>query len=107
MSDECCSGATSVLFSFLLGGIMGAGIALLLAPQTGVETRRKIGELSGDFRDRADEYTEQAKDTVASALEKGKELLDDKKSVLTSAIEAGKEAFRKEKSAQEEPAAES
>ena len=35
MRDDNGYGAGSVLLSFLLGGAVGAGLALLLAPQSG------------------------------------------------------------------------
>ena len=41
MKDEGYSSG-SMLVSFLLGGIVGAGLALLLAPQSGAKTGKKI-----------------------------------------------------------------
>ncbi|MCI9606687.1 MAG: YtxH domain-containing protein [Muribaculaceae bacterium] len=35
----------SILYAFLGGAIVGAGAAVLLAPEKGVNTRRKIKEL--------------------------------------------------------------
>lgn len=96
--DECCGhSAGSVLFSFLLGGLVGAGIALLLAPKSGDETRQRIREFAGDARSKAEDYVEQTKGKVTSTVEKGKGFYEEKKTALTSAIEAGKEAYEKEK----------
>ncbi len=89
--------AGSIMFSFLLGGIVGAGLALLLAPQSGPETRRRITELSGDVRKRADEAFDQAREAVESAFERGRGTIQEKREAVTSAIEAGREAFHKEK----------
>ncbi len=86
----------SVLLSFLLGGMVGAGLALLLAPQSGQETRRKIRELADEAKEKASEYAGSAKERVKSTLEKGKEFFEEKKSAISSAIEAGKEAYEKE-----------
>ncbi len=97
MNDESCNHASSILFSFLLGGIVGAGLALLLAPQTGAGTRRKLSDVSGELREKADEFIDQAKTSVDSAVHKGRDIVEEKKSVIASAIEAGKEAFKKEK----------
>ncbi len=88
--------AGSVLLSFLLGGMVGAGLALLLAPQSGVETRRKIRELTEDVKEKASDYVSHAKEKVASTVEKGKHLVEEKKSAITAALEAGKEAYEKE-----------
>jgi gas vesicle protein len=87
----------TVLLSFLLGGIVGAGVALLLAPQSGTETRRRIRELAEDTKDRAGDAIDQIKDKVSSTLHSGKEYIDDKKAIIAAAIEAGKEAYEKEK----------
>jgi gas vesicle protein len=86
----------SVLLSFLLGGMVGAGLALLLAPQSGPETRRRIRELADDVKEKTSDYVSQAKDSVSSTVEKGKGYIEEKKSVLTAAIEAGKEAYDRE-----------
>jgi len=39
--NNCCSGA-HLLLAFIAGGIAGAAVALLAAPQTGTETRDTI-----------------------------------------------------------------
>ena len=44
MREDEGYGAGSIFLSFLLGGLVGAGFALLLAPQSGRETRQKIKE---------------------------------------------------------------
>ncbi|MFA5353336.1 MAG: YtxH domain-containing protein [Thermodesulfovibrionales bacterium] len=96
MRNEEGFGAGSVLLSFLLGGMVGAGVALLMAPQSGQETRRRIREFTDDARDRASDYVSQTKERVSSTVEMGKDLLDEKKSAITAAFEAGKEAYEKE-----------
>jgi gas vesicle protein len=86
MSQDRGYGAGSVFLSFLLGGIVGAGLAMLLTPQSGPETRRKIREFADDIKER-----------VSSTVEEGKGFFEDKKSAIASAIDAGKEAYEKEK----------
>jgi len=88
--------AGSVLLSFLLGGMVGAGLALLLAPQSGQETRRRIKEFTDDAKSKAEEYTSHAKERVASSIEKGRDIFEEKKSAIAQAIEAGKEAYERE-----------
>jgi len=95
--DEEGYGASSIFLSFLLGGLMGAGVALLLAPKSGRETRQRIRELADDVKVKAEDYVEQAKGKVSTAVEKGKGFVQDQKSIITSAVEAGKEAYEKEK----------
>lgn len=88
--------AGSVLLAFLLGGMVGAGLSLLLAPQSGTETRKRIRELADDVKEKATDYADQAKGKVMSSVDKAKGLYDEKKSALTAALEAGKEAYEKE-----------
>jgi gas vesicle protein len=95
--EERCQNAGSIILSFFVGGLVGAGVALLLAPRAGKETRERIKGLAEEVKEKAEEYVEQAKEKAASAIEKGKEVLEEKKSVITKAIEAGKEAYEKEK----------
>lgn len=87
----------SMLLSFLLGGIVGAGLALLVAPQSGKETRQKIRDLADDVKERSTEYVDKAKDTFSSVVDDGKGYYEGKKSLVKSAIEAGKEAYEKER----------
>lgn len=97
MREDSGYSTGSIFLSFLLGGIVGAGLALLLAPQSGRETRRRIKEFSDDVRDRVGEQVDTAKEKAASAYESGKDFLEEKKSAMATAIEAGKEAYEKEK----------
>ncbi|HEY5973468.1 MAG TPA: YtxH domain-containing protein [Geobacteraceae bacterium] len=90
-------GAGTVLLSFLAGAAVGAGVALLLAPQTGEEIRDKIKGLADDAIDKIKEYTTEAQDKIKTTIEDGKELIQEKKSILTSALEAGKEAMDRER----------
>jgi len=103
MREEGGYSAGSIFLSFLLGGIVGAGLALLLAPESGLETRKRIKDFAGDVKDKAKDYTEEMRGKITSTMEKGKELYEEKKSVITTAFEAGKEAYEKEKE-KEKPA---
>ncbi|MBI4688409.1 MAG: YtxH domain-containing protein [Nitrospirae bacterium] len=97
MSEERGFKTTDMLLAFVIGGVVGAGVALLMAPQSGKETREKIKELAGDAKDKASDYFGQAREKVTSAVSHGKEFVDEKKSLIASAIDAGKEAYEKEK----------
>jgi gas vesicle protein len=67
--------AHSVTFvsGFLLGAMVGAGIALLAAPEAGNRTRRKIRRVAGDLKESAgdqwDDLAEEVKDRVDDALQ--------------------------------------
>jgi gas vesicle protein len=76
----------SVVVPFLVGGLVGAGIALLLAPKSGREIRTDIKDLA-----------QKTRDNVASTIQKGKDLYQEGTSVISGAIEAGKAAYVEEK----------
>jgi len=97
MREECGYSTGSIFLSFLLGGIVGAGFALLFAPKSGRETRQSIKDIAEDVRDKTKDYVEDVKGKVTGGLDKGKEFYEEKKSILATAIEAGKEAYEKEK----------
>jgi gas vesicle protein len=90
-------GSGTILLSFLLGGVVGAGLAFLLAPQSGIETRRKIKDLADDVKEKTNAYINETREKVAGAMDDGKGYYEEKKSLIKSAIEAGKEAYEKEK----------
>jgi gas vesicle protein len=73
-------GAGTVVVAFMLGAITGAAVALLLAPATGEETRRILGDKAKEGRDRATdaarqgrEYLNRQRDTIATAIDRGRE----------------------------------
>lgn len=97
MNDDRGYSAGSVILAFVLGGIVGAGVALLTAPQSGAETREKIKELADETKKKATEYAGQVKDKFGHAVDSGKHFVEEKKSLISTAIDAGKEAFEREK----------
>jgi gas vesicle protein len=94
MSDRDEFGA--FLIGFVVGGLTGAVVALLFAPQSGEETRTYIKEKSIELRDKAAEQAE----LVASKAEK---LAEEAKVRGKEAIEGVKKAVAKKKPV--EPAA--
>ena len=89
--------------SFLLGIAIGAGIALLFAPQSGVETRRDLRrrarrarraavDMADDVTTRVSDTFEQARDKVEGRLDSARQAIELKKQQLTRAVEAGREA---------------
>ncbi len=78
MSDQ----RNDALLAFLLGAAVGAGVALLLAPASGEETRRKIGEKARHLGDEVDHKLQGVKEDIKSHG-----------SDLSKALASGKEAF--------------
>lgn len=71
------------------GGIIGAGMALLFAPQSGERTRRDICRSARRVKSRADEKVEDLSDTISDLVEsigdKTEELMEKGKDVAGSA----------------------
>ena len=57
------------LAGFVLGGLVGAAVAMLMAPQSGEETRTLIKDKSIELKDRAAEYGADAREHAEKALE--------------------------------------
>jgi gas vesicle protein len=92
-SHRCGGG----VFAFVVGGLVGAGASLLLAPQSGKETRKQIRGLADTVIDTTEGYYEQIKNTVVAALEDGQELLGEKKERIMNAVKAGMETYEKKR----------
>jgi gas vesicle protein len=94
--DNGCS-AGAVGFAFLGGAIIGVGAALLLAPQSGAETRKLLKTYAEKAEEEVLEKGKEARSTLDTAIGQGKQFINEKKSVLTAAFEAGKDAIKKER----------
>ena len=51
------------------GIVIGAAAALLLAPQTGEETRKQLADLAGDLKNKAEEAAKKAEEYALQAKE--------------------------------------
>ncbi|OGF22914.1 MAG: hypothetical protein A2V63_09540 [Candidatus Eisenbacteria bacterium RBG_19FT_COMBO_70_11] len=75
---------------FALGAAVGAGLALLLAPDSGKKTRDRLASTARRWSKNAEHAIDQARDTVS-------ELGTDAK----SALEAGQHAFQHDRATRE------
>lgn len=80
MARDNGSAAGTIITAFALGAIAGAAVALLVAPATGDEMRRILGEKAREGADKAAEAAKQAREfaerqrgSVATAIERGRE----------------------------------
>lgn len=65
-------------FLWLLAGVgLGAGIALLFAPKTGRELRRKLTRIAEDSRDRLAESSQEVLERGRQVFERGKAVVDE------------------------------
>ena len=87
----------SVAVAFLVGGAIGAGLALLFAPDSGTEIRRKIKEGTEDAGDWAKDKYQDARYKVSEGTGKVRSFVSEKREDLQGAYEAGREAYNKGK----------
>jgi gas vesicle protein len=95
MAEETRVGEKALFF--VLGGFIGAAIALLLAPRSGEEIRRLIAAKTREGADFISNRTKDISEKGASLIDRGKELLQQQRDQLSAALEAGKQAYREEK----------
>ena len=92
----------------LAGAILGAGVALLIAPQSGKETRRDItryarkarrkvegvgGEIAESVADMADAVEEKAEELLG----RGKDLAKESREAVLAALEEGQERIARQR----------
>lgn len=84
--DKKVAAAALLIFA---GGVIGAGLALLFAPQSGTRTRKDIVRYSKKVRNRADEVVDDLASNVNNLVEtigdKTEELVEKGKDVAGSA----------------------
>ena len=119
MSDRDDFGAFIV--GILVGGLTGAAVALLFAPQSGAETRAMIREKAIELKDkasesledaythaeqaakdakvRADELSKVARARTAELQRKGQVLLEEQKAIVSGTVEGAKKGAAAAKAA--------
>jgi len=60
--------SSSFLSGLLMGAVIGAVVALLYAPQPGIETRRMVKEKALEVKEKAAKATGKIKESVNSAI---------------------------------------
>jgi gas vesicle protein len=111
MSDRNNNSVMVGALLLLAGGILGAGAALLYAPQSGEKTRKELGRYAKKARRRGEEAVEAVEefaehvtdmaeavgDRASEILEKGKDMAYGAKKGLLKAIEEGEARLVKER----------
>jgi gas vesicle protein len=92
MARDDGGAAGTIVVAFVLGAITGAAVALLLAPASGEETRRLLGEKAKEGREKA-----------SDAARQGREFLNRQRDTLGTAIDKGREAYNQARSGQQSP----
>ena len=97
-SDRSESGR---LAGFFVGALVGAGIALLFAPQAGAHLRGFLRDSAARAKDELDEVVDHGTDVLDSAVAQGQEFVEKGKETLHETgrhaqefAEAGRKAFK-------------
>jgi gas vesicle protein len=97
-----------MLGAFLIGGLLGAGLALLFAPQSGERTRRDISKFAKRVKEDTMEIAEDSIESIEELMGKigekisniasaGKELSEDARKRVLKAIENGQKVIEEQK----------
>ena len=95
-NDRVCS-LGAVGLAFVTGGLAGAAVALLLAPQSGRKSREQVRGYARRAEEHVHELADKATDVMDQAVDKGHEFVQEKKIVLAEAVEAGRVAMSRER----------
>ncbi|WP_085812079.1 YtxH domain-containing protein [Geoanaerobacter pelophilus] len=103
---ESCTGGDAVFL--LVGGLIGAGLALLMAPQAGKKTRKYLcslaEEVSGKANEAVSDFAETISDFVDTATSRATEFVEeranlskDSKKMLLSALDKALEKLEEQR----------
>ncbi len=88
-----CSVSTKAAY-FIAGAGIGAAIALLFAPVSGEETRRRIVEKTQEGREYVTSKGREIRRHADDLIDEGKDVVNKQKARLADVLESGKQAAR-------------
>lgn len=91
----------SFLAGFMIGGLIGAGVALLMAPQSGEETRAYIKDKSIELRDQAVEAAGEVQTRASDFAQQTAGAYEEQVQRLQAAVDAGKKKPAKKTTAKD------
>jgi len=95
MSDS--RGSMDFMAGFLVGGLVGAALALLFAPARGEEVREQIKEKGIELQHLAHDITADPNRFAEEVTSKGRAVLDEQRTRFQQAVEEGKRAAARKK----------
>jgi gas vesicle protein len=113
MAKDDGASVLELSFAFVLGSLVGATIALLYAPTSGQQTRKRIREASdemqenvrnqyGRVRDKAEIEFSRLKDRAQEGASQARSFIEEKKTRVKDAFHQGRRAFEEEMEKEEE-----
>ncbi len=89
-------GGLEFLAGFVVGGVVGAVVGILLAPQSGEETRGRIAERGIEIRDglqqKVPALIDEQRERIDEAIQRGKEAAAKKRQEILAQLDAQKKA---------------
>jgi|ERR1700729_3505090 gas vesicle protein len=90
--------AGSKVSYFLVGLGIGALVGILFAPKSGEETREFLSQKADEGREYAQRKARELRVRADDFVERGKQVAARQKETVAAAVDAGREAYQREKS---------
>jgi gas vesicle protein len=85
--------------SYFIAGVgMGALLGILFAPKSGEEMREYLLDRADESREYAQRKARELRERADDLLERSRGMVDRQKESMAAAVEAGKDAYQREKS---------
>lgn len=93
-NQETKGSAQVVALAFIGGAVAGVVAGLLLAPQSGEETRRDLKRYARRAEEEVLEKAKEARAAIDETIERGKHFLAEKAADVEAAVKAGRETVK-------------
>lgn len=97
MPDDTACPRGAVGLALVIGGLLGAAMALLVAPRSGRDTRKQLRGYARRAEENIHEVADNATRTLDQAVDKGHEFLKEKQAILSDSVDAGRVAMQRER----------
>ena len=93
-NQETKGSAQAVALAFIGGAVAGVVAGLLLAPQSGEETRRDLKRYARRAEEEVLEKAKEARAALDETIERGKHFIAEKAADVEAALKAGRETVK-------------
>ncbi len=82
---------------FLVGLGIGALVGILFAPKSGEETREYLAQKADEGREYAQRKARELRERAEDVIDRGKSVAQRQKDTIAAAVDAGRDAYQREK----------